>query len=155
MKHLLEAASLLLSEIDLKKPKNNFYFVDASAFVALTLVDDQFHQRAMQIRLLLDKELRKPLTIDYVLTEVYGFLSARGGWRIANSFDQGIQNSDLEIIYQGQEGFKKARESLLKYKDKDYSLTDCASFNTMQTFGITDVFTFDRHFKQAGFKIIE
>lgn len=35
--------------------------------------------------------------------------------------------------------------------DKDWSLTDCISFLVMKDFGLTDAFTADHHFEQAGF----
>jgi predicted nucleic acid-binding protein len=35
--------------------------------------------------------------------------------------------------------------------DKDWGLTDCTSFVVMQQRGITEAFTSDRHFEQAGF----
>lgn len=38
--------------------------------------------------------------------------------------------------------------------DKAWSLTDCSSFLIMQDLGITEALAFDRHFEQAGFKVI-
>jgi predicted nucleic acid-binding protein len=37
-------------------------------------------------------------------------------------------------------------------EDKGWGLVDCASFAVMQDLGITEAFTDDRHFKQAGFR---
>jgi predicted nucleic acid-binding protein len=37
-------------------------------------------------------------------------------------------------------------------EDKDWGLVDCASFAVMQDLGITEAFTDDRHFQQAGFR---
>lgn len=36
--------------------------------------------------------------------------------------------------------------------DKQWSLTDCVSFVTMDDFGITDAATGDHHFRQAGYR---
>jgi len=44
------------------------------------------------------------------------------------------------------------RQYLQKYKDKEYSLTDCISFSVMKNIGINTAFAFDKHFAQAGFK---
>lgn len=44
--------------------------------------------------------------------------------------------------------------ALLLYSDrpdKAWGLVDCASFIVMKDEGITDAFTIDRHFEQAGF----
>ncbi len=38
--------------------------------------------------------------------------------------------------------------------DKTWGLVDCASFVVMADAGITEVFTTDRHFEQAGFKCL-
>jgi predicted nucleic acid-binding protein len=37
---------------------------------------------------------------------------------------------------------------------KGYSFADCTSFMVMKKLGITHAFTFDRHFKSAGFQTI-
>jgi uncharacterized protein len=37
---------------------------------------------------------------------------------------------------------------------KEWSLTDCISFVVMKERGLTDALTPDRHFEQAGFKIL-
>jgi predicted nucleic acid-binding protein len=37
---------------------------------------------------------------------------------------------------------------------RDVSFTDCTSFVLMRTLGLQAAFTFDRHFKRAGFKTI-
>jgi hypothetical protein len=38
--------------------------------------------------------------------------------------------------------------------DKDWSLTDCTSFVVMKRLRITEALTADRHFEQAGFKVL-
>jgi hypothetical protein len=38
--------------------------------------------------------------------------------------------------------------------DKEWSLTDCISFVVMEREGLTDALTGDRHFEQAGFKVL-
>ena len=42
----------------------------------------------------------------------------------------------------------------LKYADQKISFTDCLSFIVMQQKNIQKVFTFDKHFEYAGFRII-
>jgi len=45
----------------------------------------------------------------------------------------------------------EALELLTTHADKDWSVTDCSSFVIMRSLGVSDAFTFDRDFAQAGF----
>lgn len=58
-----------------------------------------------------------------------------------------IVEVDKEIF---AEGWRLYQERL----DKDWSFTDCTSFVVMKRMGLTDAFTSDRHFEQAGFTIL-
>jgi uncharacterized protein len=55
--------------------------------------------------------------------------------------------SDEQLFSEGVEIFKR-------HSDKEWSLTDCISFATMKRLKINTAFTFDVHFRQAGFNTI-
>jgi predicted nucleic acid-binding protein len=55
---------------------------------------------------------------------------------------------------QSPEQFQKAVLRYAQVKDKDWSLTDCASFEIMESEGIYEALTSDRHFAQAGFSVL-
>ena len=42
----------------------------------------------------------------------------------------------------------------MQYKDKKWSLTDCVSFLVMKEENIEEALSADKHFTQAGFKIL-
>ena len=46
---------------------------------------------------------------------------------------------------------KRLGRLLEKYSDKEWSLVDATSFIVMRRLGITEAFTTDYHFVQAGF----
>ena len=65
-----------------------------------------------------------------------------------------IESEEVEIVHYTPQIFSKAFALYKKYDDKEWSLVDCISFIVMRERGITQVLTFDRHFKQAGFTVI-
>ncbi|MBI5212767.1 MAG: PIN domain-containing protein [Nitrospirae bacterium] len=54
----------------------------------------------------------------------------------------------------GEKFFEKAWEIFLKYKDKDFSYTDCTSFAVMERLKIDIAFTFDSHFQAIKFQVM-
>ena len=47
---------------------------------------------------------------------------------------------------------EKALSFYDRREDKTWGLVDCASFAVMEDLGVTEAFTDDRHFEQAGFR---
>ena len=47
---------------------------------------------------------------------------------------------------------EKARQWFFRWRDKDFSFTDCSSFVVMKQLRIREALTNDRHFIQAGFQ---
>jgi predicted nucleic acid-binding protein len=46
--------------------------------------------------------------------------------------------------------FEKALVILQKSDHKTWSFTDCTSFALMRELSVSEAFTFDRHFREAG-----
>lgn len=49
---------------------------------------------------------------------------------------------------------ERAWEVFLKYKDKDFSYTDCTSFSFMQRMQTETAFSFDAHFKAMRLRMV-
>jgi predicted nucleic acid-binding protein len=49
---------------------------------------------------------------------------------------------------------EKARGVFFRYRDKDYSFTDCTSFVVMQELKLKRALTTDHHFRQMGFEVV-
>ena len=58
------------------------------------------------------------------------------------------------MIHQTRELFLKGLTLYEARPDKEYSLTDCISMQTMRREGLTEVLTNDHHFTQEGFHIL-
>ncbi len=127
-------------------------FVDTSYLLALELANDQNHPAAVQHWLRVNKALPRLVTTSYVFDEVVTFFNCRGHHAKAVEFGNTLlRSTSVHMVYVDESLFHDGWTCLLKYQDKDYSLTDCISFVVMQRFGVGTAYTFDHHFVQAGF----
>ena len=49
---------------------------------------------------------------------------------------------------------ERARNLFFRYRDKDYSFTDCTSFVVMRDLRLQAALTLDHHFAQMGFQLL-
>ncbi len=130
-------------------------FIDAAFLVSLINPRDQNHQKARQA--LESVRGAQLVTTDAVLTEVLNYYSERGDYlrREALTLVKAIMNrKDVNFIYHGKYWFYLGLERFEDRQDKGYSLTDCMSMVIMESDGIQEVLTSDKHFVQAGFTIL-
>jgi uncharacterized protein len=130
-------------------------FADTTYWFALLNGRDALHPRAVSIS-------RQLSSVDVFTSEMI-FVE------LLNSFSKGSTVQRLGVISAIQ-NFRK-RDSIIvvpqtpaqfaiafeRYKlsaDRSWSLTDCASFQIMETERITAALTHDHHFVQAGFEAL-
>jgi predicted nucleic acid-binding protein len=130
-------------------------FVDSSAYFGLADVYDQAHRRALQIARRLATERRQLITTNFVVAETYTLMLTRIGRPVAMQFLSGIEASESSVVRVGEDDEQRAREIIRRYDDKDFSLVDAMSFAVMERLGIRHAFTFDRHFAQYGFVMLD
>lgn len=88
-----------------------------------------------------------------MLDETITFLARKSTYEFAAARADAIYNSiELEVVRPDREDELSALELFGKYSDQSVSFTDCVSFVMMDKLGIKSAFTFDRHFRVAGFK---
>ncbi|MFI5381207.1 MAG: type II toxin-antitoxin system VapC family toxin [Tepidisphaerales bacterium] len=68
--------------------------------------------------------------------------------------DQLLSDPSVTVVRASAELFERGRELFRNRPDKDWSLTDCLSFVTMEGHGLRDALTADHHFEQAGFNVL-
>lgn len=130
-------------------------FVDTSAWLALVNKSDAAHQKARKVRDTLLKYHSQFLVTNYVMVEIANALSRIPYKETAVKLISSIEMSEnIHIIEINKEIYKKAWQVYSTYLDKDWSLTDCTSFEVMRERRITEAFTTDKHFEQAGFDIL-
>ncbi|MBI3942276.1 MAG: type II toxin-antitoxin system VapC family toxin [Chloroflexi bacterium] len=128
--------------------------VDTSAYFAFVDGQDINHATARAIATRLATEHGRLYTTNFILAETHALLVARLGRDIALRVLQEIDRGSTTIIRVSSTDELRAREILIQYRDKDFSLTDAISFTVMERLHIRSAFTFDRHFAQYGYTIL-
>ena len=92
---------------------------------------------------------------DYIFDECVTTVNARADHAIAvRAGDFMLSSNVIELIWLDQELKLKAWEYFTTHADKGYSFTDCTSFVLMKEMKLTHYLAFDKHFEQAGFRLL-
>jgi predicted nucleic acid-binding protein len=127
-------------------------FIDTCAFLARYLVKDQHHKNALKKWSKLQKSNSKMYTSNFVLDEMITLLGRWVGADFAIQKAYSIYHSESFVILRPDETDEFLALGLCKkFSDKRISFTDCISFSLMKRHKIENVFSFDRHFTDAGF----
>jgi predicted nucleic acid-binding protein len=125
-------------------------FADTGYWEALLNPKDNLHAKALTISSGLGKT--RILTTEMVLDELLAALSPPPGRAfVVRGVDAIRANPNVEVVPQTSIQFRDAYGMYKQMTDKEWSLTDCASFEIMKARGIADALAHDRHFEQAGF----
>ena len=130
-------------------------FIDTGFIIALESVTDQNHEKALQLWNELLKDLPEMVTTTYVIDEIVTFFNSRS--RHAKAVEIGnrlINSRSVQIIHVDQGLFDRGWECFKQHDDKTFSMTDCISFIVMKEQGSESALSFDKHFTQAGFKVL-
>jgi predicted nucleic acid-binding protein len=130
----------------------NRVFVDANAWMAIANKRDRLHESALILNKRLLQSGYQYVTTNYVLDETYTGLLMHVGHFAAVDFGERIRKARVIEVTHISEGIEEEAWELFKrYSDKSFSFTDCTSFAVMWRFNLTEAFTNDHHFEQAGF----
>jgi uncharacterized protein len=128
-------------------------FADTGYWEAVLNPNDKLHAKAQEASTALGKV--RLLTTEMVLDELLAALSKVPVRPIAIRGVEAIRsNPNVEVVPQTSLQFSTALDLYRSMADKEWSLTDCASFNVMRERGLTDALAHDRHFEQAGFVVL-
>jgi len=126
--------------------------VDTAAWIALVNTRDELHERAKDVMIELRRNNVALVTTEFVLLEVANTFCA-SAWRgKAVKLIDGLRSQpNLKIIEADTSLLSEGWQLYCSRSDKNWSLTDCVSFAVMHEEQITQAFTSDHHFEQAGF----
>lgn len=130
-------------------------FADAGYWIALLNPRDHLHEGALAGSR--DYKPNQIITSEMVLPEFLNSFSDHGP-RLRQAAAKAVEllrdSPQLVICPQTTQLFEKARKRYQEMVDKNWSLTDCASFLIMEEERLRAALTHDRHFAQAGFQTL-
>jgi len=130
-------------------------FIDTGFIIALESLTDQNHEKALQQWNELLKDLPAMVTTTYVIDEIVTFFNNRNRHAKAVEIGNRLMNSrSVQFIHVDKRLFDKGWQYFQQHPDKTYSMTDCISFIVMKEQGSESALSFDKHFTQAGFKVL-
>ena len=130
-------------------------FADAWYWIALANPRDQWHERAKAMGPKLGPA--HLITTDEVLVEVLAFFSEYGAEmrktavRLVRAV---LANPNVTVTPQTRDSFLRGIRHYEQRLDKEFSLTDCISMETMRDHNLHEVLTHDHHFAQEGFTVL-
>jgi uncharacterized protein len=127
--------------------------VDSFALYAVMDAADAFYESAAD-------EWRRLLggsaslgTTNYVLVETLALLQNRIGMEAVRRLTADILPI-LDVAWVDEMTHLAAHHAQLVSSQRELSLVDCVSFEVMRRFGIEQVFCFDPHFSEQGFRVL-
>jgi hypothetical protein len=130
-------------------------FVDTWALLALINRDDAWHKQAVAVSRELSVQATPLVTSEWVLTEFLGGAAHPSLRALAvESVRQAYLSARFEIIAASHDDWQRGFELFQARTDKSWSLVDCLSILICQWRSITEVFSGDHHFTQAGLSIL-
>lgn len=128
-------------------------FLDTGFLIALESVDDQHHRQAIACWHQLRMEPCSLVTTSYVFCEIVTFFNVRSLHAKAVEIgDQLLKSNEVNLVQVDEDLLSESWRYFVRYRDKRYSLTDCASFVVMKRLKLKRALAFDQHFSQAGFE---
>jgi predicted nucleic acid-binding protein len=126
-------------------------FVDTSFYIARIMPHDQWHEKSLRpVRPGIDF-----LTSTFVINETISLLQARGFFSAAIDFLRETRlGADVSIIYPDAVMQSEGWDLFVRWGAAGANAVDCVSFALMRKLSIRKAFTFDEHFRIAGFDIL-
>ncbi len=129
-------------------------FADSLYWISLSHPGDQWHAAALNASHALQRA--EIVTTQEMLGELLSTFRYNPQLRAiaARRVHQITADPRIIVIPQSDHSFRAGFALDQSRSDKQYSLTDCISMETMRQHGVTEILTHDKHFTQEGFTIL-
>jgi len=129
-------------------------FIDTAGYYAAIDAGDERHGAAAVTMEDLAGSDGQLFSTNYVVAEIHALTVGRHGPRLGARVLAELEGGAIQIIYATPEHERRAREILVQYDDKAFSLADAVIFAVMERLRIPAAFTFDRNFVQFGLQVM-
>jgi len=128
-------------------------FIDSGAWIARYYQPDALHRASILIWKTIEN--RALFTSNHVIDETLTLLGRRAGYAFAAERAEVIYSSKALMILRSTAAEElEAIRLFRKFADQRLSFTDCISFALMRRHRIKVAFSFDEHFRAAGFDLL-
>jgi predicted nucleic acid-binding protein len=93
-------------------------------------------------------------TTNFVVAEAHALILRRIGRNVARRFVNELRTGVLTVVRVSELDEEHAVAIINRNDDKDFSYVDATSFAVMERLGIDEGFSFDRHFRQYGRRML-
>ncbi len=126
-------------------------FVDTGAWFAAVVPWDANHAKAEEWFRQNEKPLKPLVTTDYVIDETLTLLRARGENQRTIALGTRFFGGGLAIVhFLTPEEIGAAWQVFQRFRDKEWSFTDCTSKIVIARLECSGALAFDEHFRQFG-----
>jgi predicted nucleic acid-binding protein len=128
-------------------------FADTSSLYAAIVHSEERHRDCLALFEELLEAGRAIKTTNYVVLETAALLQHRIGTSPVRDFDERILPL-MTVHWVSGDLHRRGVRRLLRENKRTLSLTDCVSFEFMESEGLRDVFSLDRQFAEVGFRLL-
>ena len=130
-------------------------FVDTSALIAVGNMRDSFHSQAVRVKNELKQFGRNFITTNAILLEFGNAFSQINLRPTAVKMIEAVRcSSKWKCVSIDETLLERGFQKFKQINDKEWGLVDCISMIVSKDNEVTEIFTTDHHFEQAGFKIL-
>ena len=128
-------------------------FIDTSALYALLVRTEDGHRAVMSAFETLLENGRTLHTTSYVLVETVALLQHRIGLEPVRDLEEHLVPL-FSVEWIAAPVHQRATQRLLRANRRGLSLVDCVSLEVMAARGLRDALALDRHFAEAGHRLL-
>lgn len=133
----------------------NRVFADANFWIARFNPKDPWHASALAAQKQIGKA--RIVTNEVVLTEFLDHYSKQPmqvRQNVATLVRQIRADRKIDVLPQTPDSFERGLKLFEGRLDKEWGMSDCISMSDMTSQGLTQVLTWDDHFRQAQFEVL-